>query len=73
MNTKDVLDKFDVKSYEGIFFGYYSISKAYRVFIKLTLAIEEHVKESNKFVKNIIDTQIEIASGELKNISIKNT
>ena len=39
LNTKDVLGKFDVKSYEGIFVGYSTTSKAYRVFIKSSLSI----------------------------------
>jgi len=34
LNAKDVLGKFDAKSYEGIFIGYFSTSKAYKVFIK---------------------------------------
>ena len=78
LNKKDVLGKFDVKSYEDIFIGYSSsISMAYRVFIRSTLTIEEsmHVKfeESNSFVKNIVDAQIETAGEELKTISLKNT
>ena len=40
-NGKDNLDKFDPRSDEGIFVGYSSESKAYRVFNKRTLTIEE--------------------------------
>ncbi|GAV66778.1 hypothetical protein CFOL_v3_10288, partial [Cephalotus follicularis] len=42
-NVKDNLGKFDVKSDEGIFLGYYLNSKAYRVFNKKTLIIEESI------------------------------
>ena len=53
LNTKDNLDKFDLKFDIGIFLGYSSKSKAYRVYNKRTLVTEEtmHVKfnESNLF------------------------
>ena len=59
MNTKDNLGKFDARSYEAIFVGYSNTSKAYRVFNKSSLTIEEsiHVKfeESNMFVKNVVE------------------
>ncbi len=41
LNTKDNLDKFSSKTDEGIFLGYFTSSKAYRVFNKKTLVIEE--------------------------------
>ncbi|KAJ9536639.1 hypothetical protein OSB04_un000188 [Centaurea solstitialis] len=46
LNNKDSLGKFDSKSDDGIFLGYSSISKTYRVFNKRRQAIEEtiHVK-----------------------------
>ncbi|KAJ9542306.1 hypothetical protein OSB04_028812 [Centaurea solstitialis] len=46
LNNKDNLGKFDSKSDDGIFLGYSSISKTYRVFKKRRQAIEEtiHVK-----------------------------
>ena len=57
LNTKDNLSKFD--AYEAIFVGYSNTSKAYRVFNKSSLTIEEsiHVKfeESNIFIENIIE------------------
>jgi hypothetical protein len=40
-NTKDNLDKFDAKSSEGIFLGYSTRSKAYRVFNKKNSIVEE--------------------------------
>jgi len=39
LNTKDNLGKFDSKSDEGIFFGYSSSSKAYRVFNKCSIHV----------------------------------
>ena len=41
LNTKDNLEKFDSKADEGIFLGYSTSSKAYRVFNKRTLVVEE--------------------------------
>ena len=43
LNTKDNLGKFDAKSNVGIFFGYSLSSKAYRVFNKKTMVVEESV------------------------------
>ena len=42
-NEKDNLGKFDAKSDEGIFLGYSTSSKAYRVFNKHTLVVEESI------------------------------
>jgi len=42
-NGKDILGKFDPRSDEVIFWGYYSHSKAYKVFNKRTLCVEESV------------------------------
>ncbi|KAH9750253.1 hypothetical protein KPL71_013814 [Citrus sinensis] len=41
LNTKDNLGKFDPKSDVGIFLGYSNSSKAYRVYNKKTLVVEE--------------------------------
>ncbi|XP_043692925.1 uncharacterized protein LOC122643365, partial [Telopea speciosissima] len=41
LNTKDNLGKFDAKADDGIFLGYSSNSRAYRVFNKKSLIIEE--------------------------------
>ena len=41
LNTKDNLEKFDSKVDDGIFLGYSTSSKAYRVFNKRTLVVEE--------------------------------
>ena len=52
-NGKDNLGKFDAKNYEGIFLGYSLTSKAFRVFNKRTLVVEEYIHvifdESNPF------------------------
>ena len=77
MNTKNVWDKFDSKSDEGIFLGYstrkipssdlesnegiflgYSTrSKAYRIYNKRTLTIEEslHVNFDEYITKNVVN------------------
>ncbi|KAH9715535.1 Integrase catalytic domain-containing protein [Citrus sinensis] len=43
LNTKDNLGKFDPKSNVGIFLGYSNSSKAYRVYNKNTLVVEEYM------------------------------
>ncbi|CAL9113193.1 unnamed protein product [Musa textilis] len=43
LNENDAIGKFDAKSDEGIFLSYSSISKAFRVFNKRTLVIEESI------------------------------
>ena len=43
LNTKENLGKFDAKSNVGIFLGYSSSSKAYRVFNKKIMVVEESV------------------------------
>ena len=60
LNTRDNLDKFDAKTDEGIFLGYSSRSKAYRVFNKRTSSIEESLHVSfdehfDKFVPSATD------------------
>ena len=42
-NGKELLGKFDAKADEGIFIGYSAISKAYRVYNKRTLTVEESI------------------------------
>ena len=73
-NTKDNLGKFDAKAFEAIFVGYFT-SKAYRVFSKSSLTIEEsmHVKfeESNAFVKNVVE--INSLGEDMEKISLKDS
>ena len=42
-NDKDNLEKFDAKADEGIFLGYSTTSKAYRIFNKRSLVVEESI------------------------------
>ncbi len=62
LNERDVLGKFDAKSDEGIFLGYSSVSKAFRVFNKRTLVIEESIhvvfNEVSNFKKNDFDDDL---------------
>ena len=75
LNTKDNLGKFNAKSYEAIFIGYSNTSKAYRVFNKSSLIIEEsiHVKfeESNMFVENVVE--IDSLNEDMEKISLKDS
>jgi hypothetical protein len=62
LNDRDNLGKFDAKSNEGIFLGYSSNNKAYRVFNKRTIVVDEsmHVVfyETNPFhIKNNCDNE----------------
>jgi len=43
LNIKDNLDKFDLKSNLGIFLGFSSSSKAYRVYNNTTLCLKESI------------------------------
>ena len=43
LNTKNNLGKFDAKSDVGIFLGYSTSSKAFRVFNKITMVVEESI------------------------------
>ena len=43
LNTKDNLENFDAKSSVGIFLGYSLFSKAYKVFNKKIMVVEESI------------------------------
>ena len=43
LNTKDNLEKIDAKSDVGIFIGYSTSSKTFRVFNKRTMVVEESI------------------------------
>ena len=66
LNEKDNLGKFDAKSDEGIFLGYSSISKAFRIFNKRTLIIEESIhvvfNEISEIRKNNFDDDVNFDS-----------
>ena len=67
MNGKSNIGKFDSRSDEGIFLGYSDRSKAYRVFNKRTLVVEEsiHVKFVEQRVPRDDHTSITHKSDEL--------
>ena len=66
LNEKDNLGKFDAKSDEGIFLGYSSVSKAFRIFNKRTLIIEESIhvvfNEISEIKKNDLDDDVNFDS-----------
>ena len=68
LNTKDNLGKFDAKTHDGIFLGYSSTSKAYRVFNKITRIVEEtiHVTfcETNGEQKIAVDDDADLQHKE---------
>jgi hypothetical protein len=65
LNTKDNLGKFDAKSDEAIFLGYSTTSKAYRIFNKRKMVVEESMnvvfdevfKENKTFEMNDEDIE----------------
>ena len=70
LNTKDKLSKFDPKSDPGIFLGYSSISKAYRVFDKKTQAVEETIHISFTEKKNDLNENVADLEEEMENMSL---
>ncbi|GAB2299566.1 hypothetical protein Dimus_038569 [Dionaea muscipula] len=72
-NGKDNLGKFDARSDEGTFLGYSSNSKAYRVYNKRTMCIEESIhvvfNESNALLdENLQDDDYELGLAREKEI-----
>ena len=69
-NVKDNLENFDVKLDEGVFLGYSTTSKAYRIFNKRTLVVEEsihvtsdesnntHLEKRTKDDENILESEV---------------
>ena len=77
-NGKDNLDKFDTKSNESIFLGYSTSSKAYRVFNKRTLTVEESIhiifdeaNPSPSRKEEYIDNDTGTLNEEMKKMSLK--
>ena len=75
LNTKDNLEKFDSKADEEIFLGYSTSSKAYRIFNKKTLVVEESMHVIF-YETNSLDTRKNICSvdddvGELLEINVQ--
>ena len=75
LNTKDNLEKFDSKADDGIFLGYSTTSKAYRVFNKRILVVEESIyvvfDESNLLNPRKYFCSIDDDVSELMNESIQ--
>ncbi|CAL9097943.1 unnamed protein product [Musa textilis] len=77
LNEKDALGKFDAKSDEGIFLGYSSTSKAFRIFNKRTLVIEESIhivfNKVSEFKKNDFDDDLDFDGLNLNEIFLQNS
>ena len=77
-NENQFLGKFDAKSDEAIFLGYALNSKAYRVFNKRTLIVEESVHvvfdESNALQKEVHDDDddVEVLEKQMEEMSLEN-
>ena len=75
LHTKDNLGKFNAKAFEAIFICYSNTSKAYRVFNKFSLTIEEsmHVKfeESEAFIKNVVE--IDTLREDMEKVSLEDS
>ena len=69
-NNKDNLKKFDAKADEGIFLGYSIHNKAYKVYNKRTLVVEESVHvtfdEQNALSRNTISNDVDEVEQNLK-------
>ena len=69
------MGKFDARSYEAIFVGYSNTCKAYRIFNKSSLTIEESIhvkfKESKVFVKNVIE--IDSLHEDMEKVTLKDS
>ena len=63
-NNKDKLSKFDIKSDEEIFLSYSSINRAYRIFNKRILVVEESIHvifdEIDNFPSKEVDLRYDI-------------
>ncbi|PKU64856.1 Retrovirus-related Pol polyprotein from transposon TNT 1-94 [Dendrobium catenatum] len=75
-NGKSALGKFDPKSDEGIFVGYSSVGKSYRVFNKRTLVIEEttHVvfdENENMEEPKVVEEEIEENSQKIDRLNLE--
>ena len=74
-NNKDNLGKFDAKTNEGIFLGYSIHSKAYRVYNKRTLVVEESIHvtfdEHNSISRKVINDDVEEVEQNLENLDIQ--
>ena len=61
--VKEALGKFDPRSDEGIFLGYSSTSRAYKVYNKKTMLVEESVHvvfDESDVLPEVLDTDDEL-------------
>ena len=70
LNTKDKLSKFDPKANFGVFLGYSSISKAYKVYNKRTQIMEETIHISFKEKKKDFDQNIHDLEEDMEDLSL---
>ena len=74
-NNKENLNKFDVITDEGIFIGYSIHRKAYRVYNKRTLLVEESVHinfdEYNSISRKVISDDINEVEKNLEKLDIQ--
>ena len=74
-NNKDNLSKLDTKVNEGIFLEYSTHSKAYRVYNKRSLAVEESIHitfdEYNSLLRNVISDDVEEVEQSLEKLDIQ--
>ena len=77
LNTKDNLGKFDAKSDVGIFIGYSTHSKAYRIYNKRTNVVEESIHvafdETNPPTSKSLDDDVVGLGDEVQNLEIGET
>ena len=77
-SEKDNLKKFDTKSDEGIFLGYFTSNKMYRIINKQILVVEESIhmifdeaNDSSLRKKDTIDDDAGILENGIKELSLK--
>ena len=71
-NGKDYIEKFDAKLDEGIFLGYSKTSKAYRIFNKKTLVVEESIHVIfDEFNNTYLEKKIDDDENIFENMVIK--
>ena len=70
LNIKDKQSNFDPKSDPGVFQGYFSVSKAYRICNKKTLAVEETIHISFKEKKKDLDQNVHDLKEDMENLSL---
>ena len=74
-NNKDNPGKFDAKSDEDVFLGYSSYNKAYRIFNKRTLVVEESIHvtfdEHNSLSRNVMSDDVDEVEQNLEKLGIQ--